>query len=255
MSPAPQLSTELATHDLHHIWVRGVDLTESAMGHYTFSEMTFLLLTGRRPNAAELALVDAVLVALVEHGLTPSAVIARVTYGLVPDSLQAAVSAGLLGVGGRVLGSMEACARLLEQIDATVAAGEPRADAIAHAVDAHRRTGSRLPGLGHAIHTEGDPRAARLFALSREHGQDDRHRAILTDLATAARPHRPLPVNVTGAAAAVLLGLGIPWQLQRGFALIARTVGLVAHIGEELERPITPAFLATIRNGHPGGQE
>lgn len=249
----PQLTTQLATNDLHHIWVRGVDLTESAMGDYTFGEMVFLMIVGRRPNDEELRVVDSVLVALVEHGLTPSAVVARVTYSLVPESLQGAVSAGLLGAGGVVLGAMEECGHLLQRIEDAQREGGTRAGAIGEIVEEFAAAGRPLPGLGHQIHTEGDPRARRLFELSRELGQSGVHVDALEELAQAARPSRPLLVNVTGASAAVLLELGIPWQLHRGFALIARTAGLVAHVGEEIERPITPAFRALLRkNPGPG---
>jgi citrate synthase len=251
-----RVKTDIAAHDLHHIWVRGLDLTADVMGSMTFGEMVFLLIGGRRPDARELRLVDAMLVSLVEHGLTPSAMVARVTYSVAPESLQGAVAAGLLGAGGVVLGSMEDCGRLLTRISDEVAAGSSRAAAIDGIVAEYRAVGRRLPGMGHAIHTEGDPRAARLYELAGECGYRGEHLAALEALAAAAsRNGKQLPLNVTGAVAAILLELGVPWRLHRGFALVSRTAGLVAHIGEELSEPITPAIRRLMREDEEKARE
>src|ERR1700722_9954469 len=126
MPEASELKTSLSSHDLHHIWVGGMDLTAEIMGELTFAEVVYLLVVGRRPDAQERALLDATLVALMEHGLTTSAIVARATYWAAPEAIQGAVSAGLLGAGSKVLGSMEECGRLLTRIDTEVAAGSAR---------------------------------------------------------------------------------------------------------------------------------
>jgi citrate synthase len=173
------------------------------------------------------------------------------TYAVAPESLQGAVAAGLLGAGSVVLGSMEECGRALSRIDAEISAGEDREVVIARVVDEYRAGRKRLPGIGHAIHTEGDPRGARLYAIAAESGHRGRHLDNLETLAetAAARSGKRLPINVTGAVSAILLELGVPWQLHKGFALISRAAGLVAHIGEELTAPITPAVRTLIRQG------
>jgi citrate synthase len=246
--PVSRVKTDMASHDLHHIWVRGLDLTADVMGKLSFGDMVFLLVGGRLPDADELRLVDAILVALVEHGLTPSAMVARVTYSVAPESLPGAVAAGLLGAGSVVLGSMEECGRLLTRVAEETSAGVGRSESITRIVDEYRAAGKRLPGIGHAIHTEGDPRAARLYALAQECGRHGSHLDALTELADlAAPPGKLLPVNVTGAVAAILLELGVPWPLHRGFALISRSAGLVAHVGEEMSEPITPGIRRLLR--------
>ena len=244
-----QISTKIARHDLHHIWVRDHDLTADLVGTVPFADMVFLLIGQRLPDERERALVDAVLVTLVEHGLTPSAVVARMTYAVAPESLQGAVAAGLLGAGSVVLGSMEECGMLLTRIDDGINVGRERSEVIDEIVAEYRASGKRIPGVGHVIHTEGDPRAARLFEVAETCGHHGRHVDALVALTESAEraSRRPLPINATGAVSAVLLELGIPWQLHRGFALISRTAGLVAHIGEEVEAPITPALRAVIR--------
>jgi citrate synthase len=212
------------------------------MGTTSFTDVTFLLIKSRLPEPNEKRLLDTVLVALMEHGLTLSAAAARMTYWVDTQSLQSAVAAGLLGAGRRVLGSMEECGELLTRIDDAVVAGSSRQEAAAEIVSEYRAAKKRLPGIGHAIHTEGDPRAARLFEVAAECDLRGSSFDSLVELNTAAEQAvgRTLPVNATGAIAASLLALEVPWQLHRGFALISRTAGLVAHIGEEIENPITP---------------
>lgn len=251
MASASRFKTELAAHDRDHIWIRGIDLASDAMGARTFSEVVYLLVCGRLPETRELRLFDAVLVSLVEHGLTPSALVARVTYSVAPESLQGAVAAGLLGAGSVVLGSMEDCGRLLTEVQAKVASGRSRSQAIHGLVTEYRASGRRLPGIGHVIHTNGDPRASRLYDLAEECGYRGIFLETMEELAEVAEAvtGKRLPINVTGAVAAILLELGVPWRLHRGFALISRSAGLVAHVGEELTSPITPALRQLIREG------
>jgi citrate synthase len=244
---ASTITTEIASTDLHHIWIRGHDLTTDVMGTMTFADMVFLLVVGRVPDPADRRLVDAILVSLVEHGLTPSAMVSRVTYTVAPESLQGAVAAGLLGAGSVVLGSMAECGHILTRIDDEVRGGADRDDAIRRIVEEHRVARRKLPGIGHAIHTDGDPRAPRLYELAAECGRRGRHLEALERLEAIVAERGPRHrINVTGAVAAILMELDVPWQLHRGFALIARCAGLVAHIGEELTHPITPAIRAAL---------
>jgi len=221
------------------------------MGRMSFGEAVFLLITARRATPQEALLLDAVLVSLIEHGLTPSAVVSRVTYSLVPESIQGAVAAGLLGVGGVVLGSMEDCGRLLTRIGKEREGGVTLDDATRRIVEEYRAAHKRVPGVGHALHTDGDPRAERLLAIAEECRKSGAHVEALRELThqNEVAAGRRMPINVTGAVAAVLLELDVPWQLHRGFALVSRTAGLVAHISEEMDEPLTPAFSAFIRSG------
>ena len=245
------VSTDIARHDLHHIWVRDHDLTADLMGRISFTEMIFLLIGRKLPDPGDRVLLDAVLNALVEHGLTPSAVTSRMTYAVAPEAIQGAVAAGLLGAGSVLLGSMEECGMLLSRVAAEVAKGDDVTAACERIVAEYRAARRRIPGVGHSIHTEGDPRATRLFEIAAECGRHRDHVDAMHTLASAAErtSGRSLPINATGAIAAILLELGVPWQLHRGFALISRTAGLIAHIDEEREAPITPAIRAMLREG------
>src|SRR6185295_17175015 len=91
-----------ATRDA--ITVAGRDLPADIMGRFTLTELAYLLVTKREPTPAQTRLLDAVLVSLADHGLTPSALAARLTYTGAPEAIQGAVAAGLLGAGSVFLG-------------------------------------------------------------------------------------------------------------------------------------------------------
>src|SRR3954471_9898299 len=101
------LRTSIGTSDADAITLRGRDLATELMGKVTFTELAFLLVQGRVPNDGETRLLDAVLVSLADHGLTPTVLAARLTYTGAPESLQGAVAAGLLGAGSVFLGVVE----------------------------------------------------------------------------------------------------------------------------------------------------
>lgn len=228
-------TTRLCTHDTESITVRGADLVDELIGELTFTEMTYFAITGRRPSPAETRILDAVLVTLMEHGLTPSAIAARMIYASTPETLQAGVSAGLLAVGSVFVGTMEGCAALIERI---LAASDRQAEARAIA-DEYRKARRPIPGFGHHMHKPDDPRTPKLFAIARAEGVPGDHIAALETLSAAvdARFGKHLTINATGAIGALLGEIAIPPKVMRGVAVISRSAGLVAHIAEEQERP------------------
>lgn len=233
MSDEHWLRTGIGTSDADSITLRGQDLATELMGHVTFTELAFLLVQGRRPGAGETRMLDAVLVSLADHGLTPIVLAARLTYTGAPESLQGAVASGLLGAGSVFLGVVEDTATFLAEI---LASGGDARSAVAERLQA----GARVPGLGHPVHKLQDPRTPRIYALAAETGTLGPHLGLLREVAEAHRERsgRALPINGAGVAGAALADLGFAPAIIRGFALIARTAGLVGHIAEEIERPI-----------------
>ena len=217
------------------ITVRGRDLATELMGRVSFSEMAFLLVADRMPSAGETRLFDAALVALADHGLTPSVLAARLTWTGATESLQGAVAAGLLGAGNVFLGVVEDTANLL----ATILA-DPAPDAAERAVAAEIAAGRRIPGLGHPVHKVEDPRTPRLYTIATETGIPTPHLDMLRTVAEAhaAATGKALPINGAGVAGAAYADLGFPPEIVRGFALLARTAGLVGHLAEEMTDPI-----------------
>jgi citrate synthase len=250
MADQPKIVTGLGKAELHRVLVRGHDLTEDLVGKITFSEMTFLMLMGQLPTPGQSRMVDALLTILVEHGMVASVVAARLTYHTAPEAFQGAVAAAILGAGSVHLGSSEGSAKMLQ--DALPPdAPDADLDAIAaRVVEEYAASKTRIPGIGHATHPEGDPRAERLFQIARETDVYGQYCELLQRIAQAAeaRGGRRLPVNVTGAIAATACDLGVPWQLSKTFALVGRTLGAAAHIGEEIRRPSSRAIDAAIKS-------
>src|SRR5829696_3265419 len=211
--------------------VRGRDLAGDLMGRLTFTEHFHLLLTGRAPTEEQRFFLDLLLVAIAEHGMMPTNVAARMTLAADPDSLQGAVAAGILGCGPVLLGTAEACARLLER------ARERDPAVLAREIHA---AGERLPGFGHPVHKPLDPRAERILALADEHGVSGAHVALARALREAAAEAwgRPLTMNVSMPIAAVMLDLGFPAATVKAVPILARTAGLLAHLAEEREQPL-----------------
>ena len=204
--------------------VRGRDLTHDLMGLVTFTEYFHLLLTGREPTDDERYFLDALLVAIAEHGMMPSNVAARMTLAADPGSLHGAVAAGILGAGPVLLGTSEACAVLLDE---AIRSGEEPAQVVARL--------DRVPGFGHPVHRRVDPRAERIFELSDERGVSGVHVAYARRLRDELAP---LPLNVSMAIAAVLLDLGFDAAVAKAVPILARTAGLLAHLADERESPI-----------------
>jgi citrate synthase len=233
-------STSIASHSADDVFIRGKSLCKELIGQHSFTEVIYFQVLGRMPSADQTALIDACLVALMEHGLTPSVLAARLTYSSAPEAVQGAVAAGLLGVGSRFVGSMEGCAALLLRI---VAAEDGEGEAKRIAVE-HRAAKTPLPGFGHPTHKPDDPRAQRLLALAHERKAAGRHVAAIGTLSGAvdAVYGRHITINATGAIAAVLCDCGVPTEIARGFGLIARCAGLVGHLYEEHQTPAMRAI-------------
>jgi citrate synthase len=222
------------------IVVRGRDLVEDIIGKVALGDMAFLELKGRLPTPQESTVFNALAVTLVEHGMTPSAMVARLTYYGAPESLQAAVAAGLLGIGDRFGGSVEEAARTVQEALAGPDSGADLPALARQVVAGHKERRRPIAGLGHPVHKPLDPRTARLFAIAAENGFSGRYVQLMQLISDeAARSYgRELPVNATGAIGAIASELEIPWQVSRGLAVMARAIGLVGHIQEELNEPL-----------------
>jgi citrate synthase len=240
----PSYPTALGASSREAITLLGSDLARDVMGTVGFGELAFWLATQRRPTSGETRVFEAVLAALADHGFTPTAIVTRLTYLSAPDSVQGALAAGLLGGGSRFLGVTEDCGRFLHEVLAaqdTLPADDAGWDALAlETVRDQRAAGRFVPGLGHHVHKDGDPRTPRLFEIAGEEGLVGPHLRLF---AAIGRVHpevlgKRLPLNGAGVCGAALADLGLPLELLRGFALLARTAGLIGQLAEELRHPV-----------------
>lgn len=242
-------TTRICTSTPDDVFIRGKSLTKDLIGKLTFTEMTYFQVTGRAPTAAQTAVLDACLVTLMEHGLTPSALATRLVASSAPEATQSAIAAGLLAVGSVFVGTVEGCAANLARI---VAGADPRSVA-----EEHRAAKRALAGFGHPVHKPDDPRSPVLLALADANGISGAHVAALRALASAVDDvyGRHITINATGAIAAVLSDAGIPIAIMRGFAVLARCAGLVGHLAEEQADPAMRAIWEAAERAVPYADE
>lgn len=245
---AEPIRSDIARSTATSVHVFGMDLVDM-LGKVNVGDFAFLEIFRRLPDDRESVLFNALVVTLIEHGVTPSVLAARLTYLGAPESLQGAVSAGLLGLGNTFVGTIEGAARLCQDnlpaagrdgVDEARLSDEQVTELAARIVAEHAAAKKPIAGIGHPVHTPVDPRAQRLFAIGRELGFDDSSTRLVEEVSRLAseRSGKVLPVNATGAIGALASTLGVPAGVARGLGVMARSIGLVGHLLEEKEKPM-----------------
>ena len=245
MAARKKLKSDIVLVETDKITMRGLDLCRDLIGKVNLGDMAFLQTTGRMPTPQESAVFNAISVTLVEHGMTPSAIAARMTYVGSPEAMQAAIAAGLLGMGSAMVGAMENAARMLQEAlpDRNAPAD---LDALARkVVEKYRASGEPIRGIGHHFHKPLDPRAPRLFEVARANGLEGPYVKLMQLVAQNAEEGSRF-VNAPGAIGAIASELAIPWQIVRGIGVMARAIGLIAHIREEIADPMTREIQARV---------
>lgn len=229
--------TAIANSDDTGIWVRGYDVV-SLMQQKSFADMVFLLHQARLPSGRERKLLDAILVAVADHGSgAPSCAAARLAASGNRQSLSAAVAAGILAIGDEHGGAGSTCMEMIASgLDLARTQSIPIEEAARRRIDEARKNGQRLPGLGHRVHSK-DPRTDVLFDMACEGGAGGDGVAFMRALEAAAREKiKPLPINIDGALAAVLHDLGFPPPFGKLVFIVGRVAGLTAEVAEEYAR-------------------
>lgn len=227
--------TAITKIEPNRVAVRGRDIA-SLMGSVSFGAAVYLILRGELPSDKVGRLMDAILVSSIDHGATPPSVLAARTVASTGASLSASVAAGISSINKHHGGAIEDCARTLHKIvQRAEKEGSIEQGAIG-VLKEMKAAGKRMPGFGHRIHTT-DPRTARLFELAKDAGVSggciDAAHAVERVFANQGKP---LPINVDGAIAAILMELGFEPTVMNGVFMIARVPGLVAHATEEQTR-------------------
>ncbi|MCW7541944.1 citryl-CoA lyase [Aquabacterium sp. A7-Y] len=236
------VTTEIGTTTPDVISVRGSNLATEILGRFDFVDMICWLCWSRLPQPREKNMINLLLVAAADHGLTPSAISSRLTFLGAPESLQGAVAAGLLGAGSHFLGTVQNVMELLTQGAAALSEDASENEVLACAreqVQAFRGARRGLPGIGHPIHVHGDPRVPALRAASQTNGYFGKHWRLALALCEVLHIEhgKDLPLNAAGAIGAILADMGLDPLFGRGLALIGRAAGLVAHVAEERDHP------------------
>lgn len=230
------VTTGICVYDETKIFVRGENLCDDLIGKIGLADYIYLLCLGVRPTEAQRTVVEAAIVTLAEHGLTPSVIASRLTYMGAPESLQGAVAAGLLGVGDQFVGTVEQVAPLLVEMVEHPKGLETAAREIVARFKAQK---ALIPGFGQPHHKPDDPRSPAIFATAEKVGVSDGYVEALKTLGRVVDESmgRHMTINAPGAISALFLQIGIPLQLMRGLVLIGRCIGLVAHLHEEHRQP------------------
>lgn len=250
-----QVRSDIAWATPSKVVIHGLDLCAEIVGQLDFGQMAFLQVFARLPkDANELRMFNALMVILVEHGITPSSLATRMTYCGAPESVQAAVAAGLLGLGSVFVGSLDEAARMVQEAIPDPANPPAIKDKAAEIVTRYRAQKKIVPGLGHPFHKPVDPRTGALLEVARETGYYGPYAELMLAIGAEAerQTKRNLPVNVTGAMGAVASQMGVAWQVCRGLAVAARAVGLVGHIIEEMRQPMADELY--LRTEHEASQ-
>src|SRR5579885_567037 len=228
--------TGIGTSDTTSIRLLGHDLAGELLGNIGFGELALWLATQQRPTPQQVRVFEAVLVSLADHGFTPTAIAARLTLYSAPDAFQGAMAAGLLaGVLASVAGHLPETDEEWDELAREAVAGQ-------------RAAGRFVPGLGHPVHKTADPRTPVIIAIAEREGLRGPHLRLFEAI---GRVHpeilgRKLPLNGAGVAGAALADLGLPPDLLRGVALLARAAGLLGQLAEELRHPIAPDIYAMV---------
>lgn len=233
-------STSIIDMEPGRIALRGHPI-EQLIGKITFAQMIWLMTRGDLPDEAQAELLEAALVAAVDHGpQAPSIAAARmaVTCGLGLNGAMASAVNMLDDVHG---GAGEQAVELYGWIVNAVEAGQALDAATAESIARWQAERSAfIPGFGHRFHKPEDPRAPRLLALVDEAAQQGTvsgryakiGRAVQTHLNTAKG--KPVPMNIDGATAVIYAELGFAGPLARGLFCLSRSVGIVAHAWEQM---------------------
>jgi citrate synthase len=221
-----------------HLRVRGHDVLE-LMQRSTFTDLVFLLHHDRVPSPGERRVLDAILIGVADHGSgAPSCAAARLAASGNRQSLSAAVAAGVLTIGDEHGGAGSGCMDLIvEGLSRARQSRRSLEEVAGELVAETTQRGSRVPGFGHRVHSEIDPRVVVLFDLAAREGLAGEgiqfaralERAISTQI-------KPIPLNIDGALAAILVDMGFPSAVGRLLFIIGRVAGISAEVLEEHTR-------------------
>ena len=232
-------TTKIIRMEPGHIEFRGRPIEELIKSH-TFTQMIWLMVMGRAPSAAQTRLLDAALVASVDHGpQAPSIAASRmaITCGI---GINNAIASGVNMLGDVHGGAGEQSLELYQDILGKCS-GRSLDEAINQSLDELAANGIQfVPGFGHRFHKPEDPRAQPLMELLRGCSQDDpsidsRFADVAERIQDAIeqRKGKRIAMNIDGATAAIYGALGVPATLARGLFCLSRSVGLTAHAYEQ----------------------
>jgi citrate synthase len=219
------------TDTVGEIRIRGY-LLDELVEQSDFVSVIALILRGELATPAEARMLNAIFVAICDHGIVPSSSVARIVASCgVP--IQSAIAAAISTIGDDHGGACEELGRVLQE---AVRGGSIAIDSAARViVEDYRSRKARVPGYGHGHHPEGDPRATQLLAMAERLSLcgDHTRLAQAIDVEIERQLGRRIPINTDGAIAGIASDMGIDYGFMRPLIIISRSVGLAAHAWEQ----------------------
>jgi citrate synthase len=228
--------------DIHpgKIGIRGYPI-QDLIGRVTFPEMIWLMVRGERPTRAQADLLEAALVASVDHGPhAPSIAIARMAVTCGVD-LNNAMASGINVLGDVHGGPGQQCMELYAEIKAVDNATDLTATVDAELERFIAKHGKIVPGFGHRFHPI-DPRVAPLLEMVERAAQAGEVSGTYARIGRAVeaaiqrRTGKPIPMNIDGVTAVIFSELGFPPPMGRGLFILSRSVGILAHAWEQMQQ-------------------
>ncbi|MDD4307413.1 MAG: citrate/2-methylcitrate synthase [Thermoplasmata archaeon] len=207
-------------------------MLDGLTGDEDLSLILFRIFTGRQPpNEKHSRLLEAMITACVDHGVTPPSAQATIIASSVRASYEVSIAHGV-GAITDVHGGAGAKAALFfrESIQSS-------ADVKA-VVDDYQKQKKRIPGLGHRVH-KNDPRRDVLWRLAKESGVAGRNVEMSMKISAVFKESsgKDLPINVDGVIGAIVADFGLDVSAAKTIFIIGRVAGLSAHHYEEYSRP------------------
>lgn len=236
------ITSEIGHTTPTEITLRGTNLATEIIGKKDFVETWVYSALARWPTEEEKAVINAILVLSLDHGLMPSVIATRMTLLGAPESIPAAVASGLLGAGSRFLGPSAMVTRNFAEWTADLQDDSP-ADAFeaaaARIIEDHTATKKIILGYGHPIHKEGDPRLVALRQVAKDNGYYRKGWKLADALLARLMDRQPaLPMNAAGGVGVTVFDMALSPDFAAGLSLVARCAGLMSHIIEERDNPI-----------------
>lgn len=219
----------------HETYIRGYRLLD-LVGNLSFAQAIYLILKGELPTEKDSKMMEAMLVSVIDHGIAPHSAIAARAVASGGNSLNVGVAAGVLALGSAHGGVLEDALRFLQE-------GVKSGKSVEEIVKEYLESKKPIPSYGHRYYKDFDPRTKRLMDIAKELGFYGPHCKFAEDVEEeiSRQKGKRLVLNVDGAIAAIASEMGFDWRLGKGFFIIGRMPGLVAHVYEELttEKPFS----------------
>jgi citrate synthase len=247
-------NTNLSHTSENGIVIRGYDLNQ-LIGTVPFPSVLYLLFTGDLPTPKVAKLIDALMVASIDHGAGAPSVLAARTAASGGAPLGAAAAAGLLTLnkyhGAAVQDSMEAIQKVFDLSEGKQENLDQAADML---IMQWRQEDRRIAGFGHRQHKKLDPRLEKLFKLAREAEVSGIYLQAAQAIAQGLKRStgKDLPINIDGATAAILCEIGFPANLSNALFMVARLTGILAHANEEITRMPPMRRIDPVNHGYDG---